>query len=540
MIGASGLAVAASGHRRYGPLSSEWYDLVFAMRNGSGVGAHAPSYTAGPTWAAATTGASDNGSTTTISGTSITAVDIDFLARLLVVSGNSGTVQNSKGTYNPSGGVGAWLVSGDDSLLENVTIDNSLSPVDGSPPLFYHGTTANGIHTLRRAHFKSSPTDPVKAPGAGILRVEWCFFDGYYLGAAGVHLDMIDMKSAGASSYVTDSLFIGDMHPSSPFTSATPSTGLNAMIRCVSSDTHGYDGSGRTYERLIFVGSNDVTSGATMLSFTSATATGVSMYDCLYDLREHNNLLASSVRVEDWYVRPFDYAASVAAGRITGIGAPTPFPNLASQPATVPSPMAAPVITAATGGFTYAAMARPWNQRSLITGYTIEYSFNGTTWTPAAASLDGGFLATPSGTGLRARVFATNGVGPATASASSNIVTIGSNLELVDETGATTFTTVPNLRVKVGAGAWQTPAAAGLTLARTAAGKITVSGFANLAAGQSAQWHYEQQIPGEPNSASGVRNALMVRNTTGGNPINSGLVGHPVSATDAANPVATT
>ena len=392
------------------------------MRNGTGVGTRLGSHTALATWDAATAGASDNGTTVTISGTAVEANGVDFTSRLILWSGNDGHMVDCTVDYAVGGGSGAVQINGDNSLIEYVTIDNRTTPVTDNPSLFFNATTANGTHIVRGVWIKDSPDDCIKAPNNGGLGIEWSFFDGYYIGNAGVHLDMIDMKAADANSYIQNTLMIATINPASPFNASTPSTGINALIRCVSTDSHGYDGTGRTYENLIFVGSDDVFCDSVLLSPCSGTATGVRMYDCLYDLRQHNSLLAGGARIDDWYVRSFDYAASVTAGFVTGISAPVPYPNLASHPAAIPSTMSAPSITAMPGGFSYAAMARPFNMRSLITGYTIEWSVDGTSWTPVAGALAGGFIPTGAATNVRARVYATNGIGNSIVSASSNIL----------------------------------------------------------------------------------------------------------------------
>lgn len=415
------------------PSGSAWYDTVFARRNGAGVGAQAVSYQSVATWDAATAGATDSGTEVTVSGAAVSADSVDFSNRHITWNGNNANLVNSKVAYEPGGASAHWMIAGDNAVLDRFTIDNSASPKNGNPPLFFHATTANGTHLVKFGYFLYVPTDAIKGPNNGTLQVEDCVFKGYYLGAAGVHTDIIDLKAAAAGSYVKRSLFIGDLHPSSPFNAATPSTGLNAMLRTVAGDTHGYDGSGRIYEQNIFVGSNDVNSSADLLSPTSATATGVVMFDGLYDLRQHNNLLASYSRIDDWYMRPFDYAASVTAGQVTGIGAPTPYPNLGAHPAQVPATMAAPVLTAVPGGFAWAAGARPANMRSLITSYDIRYSTDGTNWTTVsnAITFEAGHMQVPAGVqsvagaaGYRMQWRAVNAIGVGAWSTSSNIVTV--------------------------------------------------------------------------------------------------------------------
>lgn len=116
----------------------------------------------------------------------------------------------------------------------------------------------------------------------------------------------------------------------------------------------------------------------------------------------------------------------------------------------------------------------------------------------------------------------------------------GAAFELLDEAGLASFTDVPALRVSINSGAWQTIAAAGLTLSRTAADEITVSGFASPADALSARWHYEQEQPGEPYSAANSVSALWARKPGGPAPVNPGQPGIAVCATKALTPVITT
>lgn len=409
------------------PASANWYDDVFGMYTGATVvGNRELSPTAETAWAAATSGVNDDGTTVTITGGQ-TADGIQFNNRRWIWSGNSGVATDLSGTHQGGNtNSGNWQVNGDDFTMEYFTIDNETSPVNGNPPFYFNATTANGTHTLRYGHIKSAPTDCIKGPNNGTMQLEWMFFDGYYLGASGVHMDLVDMKAASATSYIKDSLFLGDLHPSSPFDASEPSTGMNAAIRCVSGDAHGYDGSGRTYERLIIVGSDDVNATATLLSFTSGTATGVSFYDILVDLREHNSLCAGAVRVEDWKVNAIDWDQCVADGFIT-VGADIPFPNLGTQPAAVPSTMSAPVITAVPGGIQWSDNTRPWNQRSLITQYDMRYSTDGSSWTTVTdVSLTSDVLALAAASNYRIQFRAVNGIGAGAWSASSNLVTVAS------------------------------------------------------------------------------------------------------------------
>ena len=114
------------------------------------------------------------------------------------------------------------------------------------------------------------------------------------------------------------------------------------------------------------------------------------------------------------------------------------------------------------------------------------------------------------------------------------------SFELLDETGLSTFTDIPALRVRIQGGAWQTLAAAGLTLSRTAANEVTVTGFASSADALSAEWHYEQQQPGEPYSAANSISAIYARRVGGPQPANTTMPGIPLSATPYNTPVVTT
>lgn len=401
-----------------------WYDDVFGMFLGTtDVGTRVGSHTAASTWAGATSGVSDNNPELAVSGATITANSIDFSSRSVFWTGGNGHIVDCTGVYQTGPRSGAWQINGDNSLIEYTTIDNS-GLTGGDPPLYYHATQANGTHIATGVHIKTAPTDCVKAPNSGILQMSWMFFDGYILPASGVHLDMVDMKGADPGSSITDSLFLGNLHPSSPFNASEPSTGMNSAIRCVASDAHGYDGSDRTYERLIIVGSDDVNATATLMSYSSASATGIVFYDVLIDLREHNTMFSAGCRAEDWKVNAIDWGQCVIDGFIT-VGAEIPYPNLGAHPATAPSTMAAPVITGGSGQFTFAAMTRPWNQRSLITQYDLRYSTDGSSWTTVTdIALTGDSVSVTAGSGYRMQVRAVNGIGAASWSPSSNTVTV--------------------------------------------------------------------------------------------------------------------
>lgn len=114
------------------------------------------------------------------------------------------------------------------------------------------------------------------------------------------------------------------------------------------------------------------------------------------------------------------------------------------------------------------------------------------------------------------------------------------SFELLNEAGSANITDAPGLRVSINNGAWQTLAAAGLTISRTAANKLTVAGFANDAAALSARWHYEQQQPNEPYDAPGAISGLYARRVNGPYVANANQPGHAISATKSSSPVQTT
>jgi len=73
------------------------------------------------------------------------------------------------------------------------------------------------------------------------------------------------------------------------------------------------------------------------------------------------------------------------------------------------------------------------------------------------------------------------------------------SFELLDETGLSTFTDIPALRVRIQGGAWQTLAAAGLTLYQNGCERGHSSPASRRAPMRCPlTWHYEQQQPGEP------------------------------------------
>lgn len=132
---------------------------------------------------------------------------------------------------------------------------------------------------------------------------------------------------------------------------------------------------------------------------------------------------------------------------------------------------------------------------------------------------------------------------PATAAASPEPALFA--FEILNEAGSATITNVPNLRISLNGGTlWTTLAAAGLTVARDGTDKLRVSGFADTATRDAALFHYEQQLPGEPNSAPSATAAnlpaLYFRRLGGPAPVNTTLPGMTVSATRVAAPIGVT
>lgn len=119
---------------------------------------------------------------------------------------------------------------------------------------------------------------------------------------------------------------------------------------------------------------------------------------------------------------------------------------------------------------------------------------------------------------------------------------------LYNEAGSAVITAMPALRVRINGGAWQTLAAAGLTIANTpsATDKLRVSGLTG--AETSVEFHFEQQQTGEPYSAVdtvGTANttgtsisSIYARHSTSGKaPVVPLLPGIPIAPTRAAIPV---
>ena len=500
-----------------GTAGSNWYDTVFARRDGAGVGPRIATLTPVASWLPQT-GVDLSGTTVTISGSSKTVTGIDFSGYRLINTGNNNIFEDCLGDINSTGDTGnqrQWDIRGANPTVRYCRIANN-TQISGV--FMFSVKQATGVVTEHHNDFGAAAgQDILEGPDSGNTYQSYDSIQkGIHL-TTNAHVDIINMRGADAGSAIRRFLSIGDKTATSA--PAGGGTGYTNVFHNLPTDPHGSLGSGLIYEECIIVGHDDVGADSIFIQVGNQSSTGIVMYDLLYDLRQHNSLLHSSCRVSDWYARPFDYAASLIAGALVGIGSPTAFPNLANQPAAVPSAMAAPVITAAAGGFTYAAMARPANQRSLILtpGYFMEYSTDGTTWTAATEtiSLAGGFIATPSGANMRCRVWAVNGVGSAAKSAASNLVTVASSLfsfTLVNEQGSGTIAAadMPELQVSINSGAWQTLTAASLTLSYPGSGNdLIVSGLTGSET--SVRFRFEDG-GAEPYSA---QDTVVTADTTG-------------------------
>ena len=400
--------------------SEEWYGALFANRNGTGVGPRVSSWTDAAVWASGKPGVSVSASAVTITANNLTVSAVDFAGRKVTNSGSNNIFEDCIGVVSADGASGntrQWSIGGLNPTVRYCRLTNP-SRLGGVMMFAFQDATGT-ITAEYNLVEDAAGQDPMKGPSNAVWLSTNDVLKGLHL-TTSAHIDMVDLRAAQPGSTFRRLLVIGDHTDTS-----VPSgggTGYTNAIRCAPSDGHGGNASGVVIEECILVGSDDPLASSVFLGPGDATTTGLVMFDLLVDLREHNSLLYSSIRCDDWYVRYFDWDASVAAGQITGIGAEVPFPNLVDQPAAVPSQMAAPVLTAAPGGFVYAALPRPANQRSLITGYTLEWSTNGTAWTQVAADLAGGFVPTGAASNVRARVYATNGIGNSTVSAASNIL----------------------------------------------------------------------------------------------------------------------
>lgn len=99
-------------------------------------------------------------------------------------------------------------------------------------------------------------------------------------------------------------------------------------------------------------------------------------------------------------------------------------------------------------------------------------------------------------------------------------------------------TAIPGLRVRINGGAWQAPAAAGLSLVgfNTSTREIEFSGLPGGTT--SLEVHYEQQQPGEPYSASNSIDGIYIRGAIA--PANPSLPGVALAPTLDAAPIIAT
>lgn len=430
---ASGNAILANTGNTYAwttaaaPASSgTWYENLFAMRDGAGLGPRVSSFTSAATWAAATTGVSNSGSTITVSGSNITATGIDFSGFKLVNSGSNNVFEDSIGDINANGAGGngrQWSIGGLNPTVRYCRITN---------PAFRGGINAVGFQdatgNINYHHNDirdAAGQDPWKAPtsSSNVIFYDTNMQKGVHL-TSGAHIDMIDGRKAGPGSSFRRALIIGDKTATS--VPSGTGTGYNNAIRQNPSDfSPAYVGVDLTFEECILVGHDDPGAQAFLLSIGGTSSTGIRFYDVLIDLRYHPNLCVSQMRVDDWYVRYYDHDASVAAGQIVGLTAPVAFPNLAAQPAAVPSTMAAPVIIATPGGLQWADNARPANQRALIDRYDLRYSTDGANWTTVSdVTLTSGSISVSAASNYRIQFRAHNSVGNGAWSSSSNLVTV--------------------------------------------------------------------------------------------------------------------
>lgn len=518
-----------------GTAGSSWYDTVFARRDGAGVGPRIGTLTPLASWLPQT-GVSLSGTTVTVSGSSKTVTGIDFSGYRLINTGNNNIFEDCIGDFNTTGQTGnkrQWDIRGANPTVRYCKITNPtpIGGVYGLATFDATGTITLDHNDVRDAAAQDVIAGPDVGGGSNVLIVTETLIKGIHL-TVGAHVDTIDGRGGAPGSTISRNFIIGDKTPTSA--PAGSGTGFTNAFHDLPTDPHGSPCNGWIIIENIIVGSDDPGAQSIFVQVGNSASTGIRMYDIIYDLREHNSLLHPSVRVDDWYARSFDYAASLTAGALTGLSGPVPFPNLTNQPAAVPSTMSAPVITAAAGGFNYAAMTRPANQRSLITGYAMEYSFNGTSWTAATEtiSLAGGFIATPSGANIRCRVWAINGIGAASPSASSNQVTIASSLfsyTLVNEQGSGTIAAadMPELEISTNFGSsYQTLAAAGYTLS-VVSGKLQIAGLAGgYSAGQvlirykdgANEPFFGVDTPGTTDATGALIKEIYARHATGPRP----------------------
>lgn len=112
--------------------------------------------------------------------------------------------------------------------------------------------------------------------------------------------------------------------------------------------------------------------------------------------------------------------------------------------------------------------------------------------------------------------------------------------DVYNEAGNTTLTDWPSLRVSINNGAWQTLAAAGLTVTGfdAATDEIIISGLSGSET--SIRVHNKQEQPGEPFGAANSIDDLYIRKTGDSGPANTHIPGMPLGATRAGIPVEAT
>lgn len=407
------------------PTFQNWYDEVFAKRDGTGVGPRVTSWTDAATWAAATTGVSNNGTTITVSADNLTVTAIDFTGFKLINNGDNNVFEDCLGDINDPGATSGnkrqWDMGGLNPTVRYCRFTNP-QPRSGAIMLAFHDATGIAREEYNEFHDVVAP-DPVKGPDAGtVFHSYGSVMYSIYL-TNGAHVDTYDLRLSDPGSSIKRGLVVGDATPGSA--SATlPGTGFVNAARQAPADFGGAGGDSLIIEECIFVGHDDPGASSTLLDVGNAGSTGNVMYNVLVDIREHNSIIDNGNRMDDWLVYQIDWAQCLADGFIT-VGAYVPFPNLGSQPATVPSTMSAPVITAVPGGIQWADNTRPANQRDPIVQYDLRYSTDGLSWTTVAdVSRTTDLISVADASNYRVQFRAVNGIGPGVWSASSNLVDV--------------------------------------------------------------------------------------------------------------------
>lgn len=108
---------------------------------------------------------------------------------------------------------------------------------------------------------------------------------------------------------------------------------------------------------------------------------------------------------------------------------------------------------------------------------------------------------------------------------------------LFNEAGSSTITAFPTLRVSINNGAFQTLAAAGLTIEQDVAGQLLVSGFTGSETSIRFSVEDGGDYPGEIFNAVNSIDAIYAKITTGAAPQNTTLPGLPLSSTIHATPI---